>query len=198
MKLCVDLACGLKGFSQAFQEDPEWEVIGVDIEKKFTPEILSDVRYLKLEDIISSLNLPLPEYEKKIVLASPPCTYFSKAAGLGIMRKGTSEALNILAGCVRIIEELKHDGFIIENPANGYLAFFIGKPNFRVRLNGWGYVTVKPTAFWGNISLPFGIAKDSPKANGKKNAWENFASRTPSKRAKLPYEFSKAIKEVVD
>ena len=47
-KLCIDLCSGLGGFSQAFRDDPAWEVITVDINPKFKPTIVADVCNLPL------------------------------------------------------------------------------------------------------------------------------------------------------
>jgi hypothetical protein len=46
--LCVDLCSGEEGFSQAFKED--YEVVTVDVEKKFRPTICADVRHLPLKE----------------------------------------------------------------------------------------------------------------------------------------------------
>lgn len=196
MKLCIDICSGMGGFSAAFREDPEWFVITVDIEKEFEPIVLADVRYLKLDQIREKLSLGnFGEYEKIIVLFSPPCTYFSRAAGIGMFREGMAESLNIVAAGVRIIELIRPTGVIIENPEFGYLRFFLGKPNFHARLNAFGYVTVKPTAFWTNIAL--GLSIDSPRTNSEKNAWSNKTSKNPAIRAKMPYDLSKFVLEAV-
>ena len=195
-KLCIDLCSGLEGLSAAFRDSKDWEVISIDIEERFSPDVLADIRNLTPQDIELSTQLgAFNLYQVVVILASPPCTYFSRAAGIGIMRVGTAESLNIVAGCVRLIELIRPKGFVIENPDNGYLRFFLGRPNLRVRLNAYGYVTVKPTAFWTNIQFP--LMLDSARQNKTKNAWANWKGRKPEIRAKMPYALSQAILEAV-
>ena len=69
MNLCIDLCCGLKGFSSAFLEGG-WEVITVDIEPKFLPDILCDIRNLTKEDIQAAARTKLSKYEIVVILAS--------------------------------------------------------------------------------------------------------------------------------
>ncbi len=195
MKLCIDLCSGLGGFSQAFKASEFWEVITVDINPEFNPSILADVRNVKKDDIEQCSDLRnLSRYEKKVMLMSPPCQFFSRAPGLGAVRKGTADAITIVAACILLVEEILPDGFLLENPLGSYLHFFIGKPNFHVRLGGFGYKTIKPTAFWGNINF---LQPDSPK-KGKSNAFSNFASDDPAERAKMPFALSQSILEVCD
>src|SRR6056297_1166871 len=66
----LDLFCGLGGFSQAFAESDRWAVTTVDIEGRFDPDIEADVLELRPSD--------LPDAD--LVLASPPCKCFSRAA----------------------------------------------------------------------------------------------------------------------
>ena len=194
-KLCIDLCSGLGGLSRAFKNSPDWEVITVDIEKKFEPTICRDIRWVVWQDIQDSSALRnLKAYEKKIMLMSPPCQYFSRAPGLGAIRPGTAKSIQIVAACIRLVEEIKPDGFLMENPRDGYLRYWIGRPNFHVRLGGFGYATVKPTAFWGNINF---MQPDSPLKNKKRNAFSNFKSDDPIARAEMPLKLSEAILEAV-
>jgi len=68
-KLCIDLCSGLGGFSQAFENDPEWEVVRIDVNPKFRPTIVADVRYLPLRE----------DLHPELLVASPPCEHFSIA-----------------------------------------------------------------------------------------------------------------------
>jgi site-specific DNA-cytosine methylase len=88
-KLCIDLCSGLGGFSRAFK-DAGWEVVTVDVEERFLPTVVADVRNLGSRTLeLATKKKSFRAYAKVIVLSSPPCTFFSRAAGLGIIREGT-------------------------------------------------------------------------------------------------------------
>lgn len=196
MKLCIDLCSGLRGLSSAFEKSPEYETITVDVDLRFKPTIIADVRDLTVRELMASTRKKnLDNYEEISMLMSPPCTYFSRAAGIGFARGGTAKSLTIVAGCIRLIEEIQPKWFALENPDNGYLRFFLGKPNVRVKLNAFGYKTVKPTALWTNI--PIGLIPDYPSRNKTKNAWANWKGRSPEIRAKMPEGLSQLLLEAV-
>lgn len=67
----------------------------------------------------------------------------------------------------------------------------IGEPNNRMRINSFGYRTVKKTGLWGNIPMPL-MHVDSPKTNPKGVTFGN-GPRDPSVRAQMPLQFSEAI-----
>ena len=54
----------------------------------------------------------------------------------------------------RIIKESKPEFWVIENPANGRLKDFLGKP--RITYQPWRYGSpwTKKTALWGNFNIP--------------------------------------------
>ena len=83
-KLVIDLCAGLGGFSQAFLDDPAYEVVTVELNKKQKPTICADVRYLPLKKGLEPVAL----------LASPPCNHFSLAC-LQFPRVGVKQALEI-------------------------------------------------------------------------------------------------------
>ena len=62
----LDLCSGLGGASQPAL-DRGWKVIRVDIDPRFKPDIVADVR-----------ALPLKPFHVDVLWASPPCTEFSK------------------------------------------------------------------------------------------------------------------------
>lgn len=191
--LCIDLCCGLKGFSKAFVE-AGWEVVTVDIEPKFEPTILLDVRILNKDDVEKYTKQPLAKYETIIILASPPCERFSLAPHAWPL-PGIREALEIVGAVLELITTIKPKYWALENPTNGHLKWFIGKPAKRLRLNAFGYKTVKPTGLWGNI--PLGLIPDSPKKNDRPKAFANLYSKRPDKRAEIPRGLSHAILEAI-
>jgi len=186
-KLCIDLCSGLGGFSQAFRERQDWEVIAIDIDLDMPCDIVADVRYLPLRNDI----------KPRVVLASPPCERFS-LANPKWPKKGIGKALEIVGACLEAIVDLRPDYWALENP-KARLRWFLGPPPHSVRLSDYGLKrsiqggksgrAIKPTDIWGNIPFPMLEAEKVPKiARG--------ASR--AKRAEMPYGLSKTILEVVD
>lgn len=184
-RLCLDLCSGLGGFSAAFS-DAGWEVITVDNDARFNPTICADVCNLVDDAHFMALR---PE----VILASPPCERFSRATHVWPL-PGIGKALSAVGACLEIIVALKPKYWALENPA-GRLHWFIGKPAMRLRINAFGYRTVKPTELWGN--MPLGLVPDSPKHNKELNAFANFYSKNRARRAKMPYGLSKAILQAV-
>ena len=182
--LCIDLCSGLGGFSQAFV-DAGWDVIRVDYDAKFAPDIVADVRELLKDEWFMALR---PE----VVLTSPDCTYFSRADDWP--RPGIFGALSTAGACLEIVARMRPKYWGLENPAEGMLRWFIGAPTRRIRLNSFGYRTVKRTGLWGNF--PMGLINDSPNRNPPGVKWEN-GPRSSAVRARLPIGLSQAILEAV-
>ena len=87
------------------------------------------------------------------IIANPVCTEFSTASGFhktGDLSKG----MFLVNHCLRIIEECSPKWWIIENPANGRLKDFLGKP--KATYQPWEYGTpwTKKTALWGEFNMP--------------------------------------------
>ena len=92
---------------------------------------------------------------KKIhgIIANPVCTEFSTANGfhkIGDLEKG----MEMVNHCLRIIKECNPKWWIIENPANGRLKDFLGKPNFTYQPWEFGSPWTKKTALWGEFNIP--------------------------------------------
>jgi site-specific DNA-cytosine methylase len=193
MKLCIDLCSGLGGFSQAFRERQDWEVVAIDIDPEMPCDIVADVRYLPLRNDI----------RPRVVLASPPCERFS-LANPRWPKKGIGRALEIVGACLEAIVDLKPDYWALENP-KGRLRWFLGSPPHSVRLRDYGLKrsvqggrwrrAIKPTDIWGNIPFPMLEAERVPRiARGG----TGFTKISRARRAELPYGLSKTILEAVD
>lgn len=161
-RLCIDLCCGLGGFSRAFR-DAGWEVVTVDINPKFKPTICADLTKLSFLDIIGACKKKdMTEYQTVVVLASPPCERFS-IANSDWPQKGIRKALDIAGACIELIADLQPDYWCLENP-KGRLRWFLGPPPHSVHLSDYGYrgaiqggkdrKSTKPTDLWGNIPFP--------------------------------------------
>ena len=105
--LMLDLCCGLGGASRAMQERG-WDVIRVDINPEFSPDIVADITTFHYIG-------PKPD----LVWASPPCTEFSKwsmPASWKCNAGGKKEPdLTLMLAAKRIIEEINPRWWVVEN-----------------------------------------------------------------------------------
>jgi len=124
----LDLCCALGGWSIGFHR-AGFECTGVDVLDIGYPYrlILADVR---------SWN-PVGE-GFDVVTASPPCTEFSSLTRLAIARgqRGARDipaGLEVVKGCIRIIEEVKPRFWILENVhgSEEYIVPLLGKPKLK-------------------------------------------------------------------
>lgn len=187
-RLCIDLCSGLGGFSRAFIEDPSWEVVTVDIDRKFKPTIQADVKQLPLK----------PSLSPDVILASPPCQANSMASHNEDLEKFIL-GLEIALACAESIKYLAPKCWVLENP-KGRLRWLVGRPKVTLNLGDLGYPTKKPTDIWTNIQLPLFPQKWEPKVGygwGRHREWAKVAGRDPSKRALMPLGLSQAILEAV-
>lgn len=199
----IDLFSGLEGFSQAFSEDRDWEVVTVDFEERFSPDICGDVKKMGAKD------LPDPD----VVLASPPCKAFSVAAighywkdGYIPKKEFVVESTALVHHTLFLIHQLDPEYWFLENP-RGMLRNVIGEPEERgggtVTWCQYGAERMKPTDLWGDHPESFRYRKCS---NGDDcHASASRGSRTGTQgvdgsadRAKIPYGLSKAIKSAVE
>ena len=102
--MIIDLCSGIGRF-----ESNTDEVIRIDIDPSVKPDIVADIRYLPLR----------PGLKPKLVHASPPCTFVSKARrwAYGWNPKGVAESMRLLAACYDAFGYLEGETCSIENPA---------------------------------------------------------------------------------
>ncbi len=133
MKTILHLCADLGSDSRYYQLDKDYEVvmIGKDIGvENYTP--------------------PQNVYG---VIANPVCTEFSTANGFH-KKRDYEKGMEMVNHCLRIIKESNPVFWVIENPANGRLKEFLGKP--RITYQPWRYGSpwTKKTALWGNFNIP--------------------------------------------
>lgn len=212
MKVCLDLFAGLGGFSQAFEDAEGWEVVTVDIEERFDPDIQADVLELSPDD------LPEPD----VVLASPPCPDFSVACIVDKWDKDTgrspeflpekesiAKSLQIVFHTLWLVRKLEPDWWFMENP-QGMLRQFIGSPSGQVHYCQYGEDFKKPTDLWGrHPQMTYRKCPGRKRCHHVSNPREVNTFRDESRiravdttnsaeRAKVPAELSAAIRDAVD
>ena len=189
MKLCLDLCSGSGGFSSAFRSSEKWEVIMVDINPRYRPDMVLD-----LIDAVENRQ-DHPDFwnmHPDVILASPPCERWS-VANSHWPQSGIYQASRVLGAVLEIIAAMQPKGWIIENP-RGRMRWFLGKPSMTIGLNQFGYKTVKPTDFWTNIDV--GLLRDTNiRRNPSGSDWSYDAPRNPADRARMPYRLSEKILE---
>lgn len=117
----LDLCCGRKGASKEFTK-AGWDVVTVDIDSKFHPDIVADINTLHLEG----------EYD--LVWASPQCTEYSKrdlpASWKCNGGKHHEPDMRLFLNCYRIIRYLNPRYWVIENVRGAvpYFRLVLGEP----------------------------------------------------------------------
>lgn len=116
-----------------------WEVISVDIEKKYFPDIVADL-----------LNHPLKKNYFDLIWCSPPCTEFSRC-GLPWIQSSNKPSTALVRSSKKIIEEFNPRFWVIENVKSSipFIKPILGAYNF----------CINPYYFWTNVpqlkKIPF-------------------------------------------
>lgn len=161
----LDLCCGLKGASQPFSL-AGWNVLTLDIEEKFAPDVVADLATWEYDG-------PRPD----LIWASPPCTEFSRES-MPWCRTGKEPDLTLVLACKRIIEQVKPRYWVIEN-VKGAIKYFV--PHF-----GRPRASFGPFFLWGVFPLR-GCQPLAYKPKG------SYSSKNTAARAKVPEAVGEAI-----
>jgi hypothetical protein len=186
----LDLFSGLGGWSQAFR-DRGHEVITVDIEPKFKPDICMDIMDMN--------ELPACD----LILASPPCECFSVASisrHWTISKKPkdeqTEQALKIMKKTFELcMKSGKH--YFIENPRGMMRKMAPLRPTTTVWYCRYGDTRAKPTDIWTNANIPWkpkchnGCSDHESARRGSKGGTQGMSCS--SKRAVIPYGLSEWV-----
>ena len=118
----LDLFSGLGGASRAMRE-AGWEVITVDNDPSFNPDICIDIRDFHFFNVLYG--------HVDLLWASPPCEEFSRWSMPWCRKKNPAPpSLDLLKATIRIIDEANPDYWVIEN-VRGAVPFFrplLGEP----------------------------------------------------------------------
>lgn len=133
LHLCADTGSDTK----PYQDDPAYEVILVG------------------KDIgVENYHPPKNVYG---IIANPVCLEFSTARSTGKARN-PHQGMFLVNECLRIIQEAQNWNpikfWVIENPAKGVLADFIGTPRYQYEPWWYGSPWTKRTALWGDFNMP--------------------------------------------
>jgi len=168
MPLMLDLCCGLKGASAAMRERG-WEIVTVDLDAKFHPTFVADVRDW-------AWNGQRPD----LVWSSPPCTEFSRES-MPWTRKGIIPDMSIVDACVRISRETDARFWLLENTRGAikFLRPMLGEAVYRMN----------PQFLWG--SPPVAFQPEKVKLAKKQHG-------TAELRAMVPWHISLALARAVE
>lgn len=113
-----------------------------------------DVRTITLPG--NDVRLYAPPQNVHGILAAPPCTEFSFAKhfhGHGNYEHDFIAGLELVSACMRIILTANPTWWALENP-KGYLARWLGEPNFEFDPWQFGDRYQKRTCLWGRFTHP--------------------------------------------
>ena len=122
-----------------------------------------DVRIIGEEIGVENYNPPANVYG---IIANPPCTHFSIARTKAKTPRDLREGMRLVKECLRVIWQCQYkenfDGdwsmplkfWVLENPATGFLSWFLGKPIFVYSQAEYNGPYTKRTALWGHFNLP--------------------------------------------
>ena len=100
------------------------------------------------------------------IIANPPCTMFSIARTKAKISRNLEEGMRLVKECLRVIwtcqyriysENPRHSHlkfWCIENPASGFLKWFLGKATYEYSPHEYGAPFTKQTALWGQFNVP--------------------------------------------
>jgi len=197
----LDLFCGLGGFSAAFADSDRWGVTTVDIEARFDPDIRADVLEVRPGD--------LPDAD--LVLASPPCKCFSRAAAWAdhFNSDGTPqtpearESVTLVYHTLGLIKALSPRYWFLENPMGSKVKQYLGEATARVTYCQYGTSYQKPTYLWGEhppMTYRWCSRNNHCHEHGslEDERDERPLPRDPAERAKVPYDLSESIREACE
>lgn len=164
-----------------------------------------DVRIIGEEIGVENYSPPPNVYG---IIANPPCTHFSVARTKAKTPRDLTEGMKLVKECLRIIwhcqtrTEWVGDWsmplkfWVIENPATGFLTWFLGKPIFTYSQAEYGGMLSKRTALWGHFNLPKRPILTSPvPAYSTLGHRGEKSSHDMQTRSRCPINFAKAFYE---
>ncbi len=166
----LDLCSGLGGASEPAL-DRGWRVIRIDIDPRFKPDVVADVR-----------RPPLRSFHVDLLWASTPCTEFTKstlpATWAATWKSPAQPTVDLTLACLEIRALLRPTWWVFEN--------VMGARRFLTPILGPVQAIVCGHVFWGRLP---GLI---PQTRSHKWRLPPSPERT-ALRAKIPYEIGEAI-----
>ena len=169
--LMLDLFSGLGGASKPFR-DRGWDVVTIDIDPRFSPDLLADVSKLSVQDVFRATGGRPVDF----FWASPPCVEFARES-MPWCRTGKTPSMDLVLATIALAQSVKPRWFALENVrgAVAHVTPILGHPTYTsggIRL--WGFLPSGPL----------------PKVITRK---EHFSSKRRAERALIPYELGWAL-----
>lgn len=160
-----------------------------------------DVRLITKEIGVENYHPPADVYG---IIANPPCTMFSIARTTAKTPRDLKEGMWLVKECLRIIWECQYHFdekcrkpnlrfWVIENPATGFLKWFLGKPAYEYCPTEFGSRFTKKTALWGDFNHPIKPWWTHPQ-NTTKLLCGKISTKTKA-RSECYYDFAKMFYE---
>jgi hypothetical protein len=213
----LDLFSGFGGWGQAFK-DAGHEVVTIDFEPMFRPDIVADINLLTTDEVRGPWD---------VVLASPPCQKFSvttifrhwaKPGKIYVPKTEEAEfALRLVQSTLRLIHELSPRYWIIENPRGLLRKLPVMVPYERrtVTFCQYGDTRMKPTDLWGKYPASLRLARPChngddchiPAPRGSQTGTQGRKSIASAIRSDegvyayggfIPYALSKAVMNAIE
>lgn len=169
--LMLDLCCGLKGASQAMR-DRGWNVVTLDNDPQFNPDIVADLR-----------EWTWTGGQVDLLWISPPCIDFARDHLPWIVTDAPPD-MSIAQAARRLVDQIRPRYWVVENVA-GALRYFW--PLF-----GESRHMQRPYFLWGNFP-PIG----RPRLGDRRHK-ESYSSAQRAERARIPYQLSLALALAVE
>lgn len=140
------------------------------------------------------------------IIANPPCTHFSIARTTAKTPRDLRKGMHLVKECLRVIWECQSQHnknsygykpvlkfWMIENPATGFLKWFLGNPVFQYCHSEYGDNHTKKTAIWGMFNIPYRPLLSIPVRNKSiGNGW-NMWDKNGEKRSICSPGFARAF-----
>ena len=185
-KRLLDICSGYGGASKSFTD---WEVLHIDIDPHFKPDICADVTKL------NALEMDiLRKFKPDLVWCSPPCTEFSFANRefrRRMKEEGAEPNMDIVLACKEIIDELQPTWWIMEN-VRGSERWISQALNQELRHKIYSWY------FWGNFPLFNTLHGDKPKKDVRLT--DNMSDKRERSRIRsiIPYSISAGLKKAIE
>lgn len=168
----LDLFAGLGGASAAMRARG-WEVVRVELDPAFGPEIVADLGGWRAPRALRGVDL---------LWASPPCTEFSREA-MPWCRTGRPPSLELVRATLRIVEAVRPRFWCLENVRGAI-------PHLRPLL-GPPIASSGPVFLWGRLPAGLTLPRVAPYK-------ERLSSRRRAERSQIPYPISEAVALAVE